>query len=57
MYNMRQDDKMVILIVRTPHVKAEELDLEVYRHTVKFYAKPYYLSLVFKQPLSEVCIF
>ncbi len=55
-YEKKQDDKTVILIVRTPHVKADEVDLEVYRHIVKFYAKPYYLSLTFKQPLAEVNI-
>lgn len=49
-----QDDTFVILTIRTPHVKADELDLEVSRHVFKFYVKPYYLSLTFRQDLSEV---
>lgn len=49
-----QDDTFVIITIRTPHVKADELDLEVSRHVFKFYVKPYFLSLTFRQDLSEV---
>jgi protein SHQ1 len=48
-----QDENHVILIVRTPHVKAEELDLEVSHYGFKLYVRPYFLSLTFKQPLAE----
>lgn len=48
-----QDDTHVVLVVRTPHVKADELDLEVSRSVFKMYIRPYFLSLTFKQPLAE----
>lgn len=57
LFSLRQDEKHVHLCVRTPHVKAEDLELEVDGCCVKMFAKPYFLSLTFKQQLSEVSPF
>ena len=54
LFNLRQDETHLFLCVRTPHVKAEDLELEVDGCCVKMFVKPYFLSLTFKQQLSEV---
>ena len=54
LFSVRQDDQCLHITVRTPYVKAEELELEVDEYNFRFFVKPYFLSLTFKQPLGQV---
>ena len=53
LFRLEQDDKHVIVIARTPYVKAHEAEMDVTRSGFKMHVKPYFLSLSFKQPLRE----
>ena len=53
LFRLDQNDKHVILVARTPYVNAQEAEMDVTRNGFKMHVKPYFLSLVFKQPLCE----
>ena len=52
-FSVAQDDAVVTITMRTPYVRAEELELDVSGNVFKCHVRPYYLSLAFKQRLMS----
>uniref|UniRef100_A0A7S0HWJ0 CS domain-containing protein n=1 Tax=Hanusia phi TaxID=3032 RepID=A0A7S0HWJ0_9CRYP len=52
-FRVDQSATHVCIVMRTPYVKAEELEMDVSPFTAKLYVRPYFLSLTFKQPLRD----
>ena len=52
-FSVTQDHATVTVTMRTPYIKADELEIDVSGSAFKCHVRPYYLSLNFKQPLQE----
>jgi hypothetical protein len=53
LFSVTQDELSVTVTMRTPYIRADELEIDVAGNTFKCYLRPYYLSLTFKQLLQE----
>ncbi len=42
-FEVKQDEEFVIVILRVPHIKASDVDYYIMGNQFKFYAKPYFL--------------
>jgi len=52
-FSVTQDSSTITVTMRTPYIKADELELDVMGSSFKCHVRPYYLSLTFKQLLQE----
>ena len=52
-FSVKQDDATITITMRTPYVKADELEIDISGNSFKCHVRPYYLSLTFKQTLQE----
>jgi len=53
LFSVTQDELSVTVTMRTPYIRADELEIDVAGNTFKCHVRPYYLSLTFKQLLQE----
>ena len=53
LFSVDQDDASITITMRTPYIKADELELDVTGSAFRCHVRPYYLSLNFKQRLQE----
>eukprot|EP01103_Thecamoeba_quadrilineata_P014177 TRINITY_DN4152_c0_g1_i1.p1 TRINITY_DN4152_c0_g1~~TRINITY_DN4152_c0_g1_i1.p1 ORF type:complete len:451 (-),score=89.57 TRINITY_DN4152_c0_g1_i1:118-1470(-) len=51
-FEVSQNDEYIIVIIRAPYIKASSVDWVVLEKCFKFYAKPYFLRLVFSHELE-----
>ena len=53
LFSVTQDDASISITMRTPYVRAEELEIDVVGSAFTCHVRPYYLSLNFKQRLQQ----
>ncbi|KAI8064373.1 SHQ1 protein-domain-containing protein [Gongronella butleri] len=52
-FKVDQDDNSVTVVINTPHVRAQDVDLHVHDNEFRFYLKPYFLRLYFPGRIVE----
>jgi protein SHQ1 len=52
-FRLSQDDTHTIIVIRVPYVKISSSEVFVELSNFRFYLKPYYLNLTFKQELQQ----
>ena len=52
-FRISQEDGCLIIVIRLPYVKISSTEVFVDAYSFKFYLKPYYLNVNFKQALVE----
>jgi protein SHQ1 len=52
-FRLSQEDAHVIIVIRVPYVKISSSEVFVELSNFRFYLKPYYLNLTFKQELQQ----
>ena len=52
-FEVRQDDDFLYVEMRVPHMKVSSFDFYIEQDLFKFYAKPYFLKLVFPGKMVE----
>ncbi|ORX55567.1 SHQ1-domain-containing protein [Hesseltinella vesiculosa] len=52
-FKVEQDDNSVTVIINTPYVRAQDVDLHVHDNEFRFFLKPYFLRLYFPGRIVE----
>eukprot|EP01132_Coremiostelium_polycephalum_P007894 gene7894-9713_t len=52
-FTVEQNEEFIIVVARTPYIKASEADFYLMGCQFKFYCKPYFLRLTFSHPIIE----